>query len=465
MSDSELREFNSLLREHKKDPEFSERFATRMGGRGTLEFWEGMNLHADPAPEGARKELLEQTRTQLGATLGTATQSDSKAMQEWKADVIAAGPYSIDHDLTKPRGFQVMSDLMNSGRYDDAFLKDYGKALIDYEKDATERGDSLSEEYLGKTIPGSGLDGGDIDLTNDWGTDPMTGYMNALGHNHQASTEFFSDKGNFDYVVGGEGVKGARDWPEDAHPQYESGTSRGYDALGHALESATTGTDYGAANPELHRGEEERAVMQRVMERYGSDDKDLMDNQSGIADSMGRMGAAYVDDLNYGLAGYRMGRRRPRRSRRGPHRADRQGLPRQRRSVQPRAREGRGLEAGRRVGGRGRHHGCDRRRIRGVGSRCRTHLIPIAEAGGTAAETALGNDISDALKESERDSTNKAVKDMDDFFDRARGQARSGIDQYMDQRDVSLEDRRRHGADLTDAYNRGRDMTDTDNAR
>ena len=92
-------------------------------------------------------------------------------------------------------------------------------------------------------------------------------------------------------------------------------------------------------------------------------------------------------------------------------------------------------------------------------------LIPIAEAGGTAAETALGNDISDALKESERDSTNKAVKDMDDFFDRARGQARSGIDQYMDQRDVSLEDRRRHGADLTDAYNRGRDMTDTDNAR
>ncbi|MFE0405446.1 hypothetical protein ACFW19_26595 [Streptomyces nigra] len=269
MSDSELREFNSLLREHKKDPEFSERFATRMGGRGTLEFWEGMNLHADPAPEGTRKELLEQTRTQLGTTLGTATQSDTKAMQDWKADVIAAGPYSLDHDLNKPRGFQVMSDLMNSGRYDDAFLKNYGKALIDYEKDVTEGGDSLSEEYLGKTIPGSGLDGGDIDLTNDWGTDPMTGYMNALGHNHQASTEFFSDKGNFDYVVGGDGVKGARDWPEDAHPQYESGKSRGYDALGHALESATTGTDYGASKPELHRGEEERAVMQRSWSATG----------------------------------------------------------------------------------------------------------------------------------------------------------------------------------------------------
>ncbi|WP_155057867.1 hypothetical protein [Streptomyces blattellae] len=303
MSNSELKEFNGLLKEHKRDPEFAERFATRMGARGTLEFWEAMNLHGAPAPEGARKELLEQTRSQLGATLGTATHSDSKAMQEWKNDVIAAGPYALDHDLNKPRGFQVMSDLMNSGRYDNAFLKDYGNALIDYEKDATKNGDSLSEEYLGKTIPGSGLDGGDIDLTNNWGTDPMTGYMNALGHNHQASTEFFSDKGNFDYVVGGEGVKGARDWPEDAYPQYENGNSRGYNALGHALESATTGRDYGAATPELHRGEDERAVMQRVMERYGNPEMELMDKQTGISDSMGRIGAAYIDDLNYGISG------------------------------------------------------------------------------------------------------------------------------------------------------------------
>lgn len=303
MSNSELKEFNSLLKEHKKDPEFSERFATRMGGRGTLEFWEGMGLHDKPAPEGARKELLEQTRSQLGATLGTATQSDSKAMQDWKNDVIADGPYALDHDLHKPRGFQVMSDLMNSGRYDDAFLKDYGNALIDYEKDATENGDSLSDEYLGKVIPGSGLDGGDIDLTNDWGTDPMAGYMNALGHNHEASTEFFKDQKNFDYVVGGEGVKGARDWPEDAYPQYDSGKSRGYDALGHALESAVTGRDYGDDSRELQRGQDERAVMKDVMTRYGSQDKDLMDNQNGIADSMGRMGAAYIDDINYGLTG------------------------------------------------------------------------------------------------------------------------------------------------------------------
>ncbi|MPY49616.1 hypothetical protein [Streptomyces acidicola] len=303
MSDSELRKFNELLRANKNDKEFAEKFTTGMGGRGTLEFWEGMDLHGDPAPEGARKELLEQTRSQLGGTLATATESDSRAMREWKEDVIAAGPYPLDHDLNKPRGFQVMSDLMNSGRYDSAFLKDYGNALIDYEKDATKNGDSLSNEYLGKTIPGSGLDGGDIDLTNDWGTDPMTGYMNALGHNHQASTEFFSDKGNFDYVVGGDGVKGARDWPEDAHPQYENGTSRGYNALGHALESATTGSDYGAAKPELHRGEEERAVMQRVMERYGDPEVELMDKQTGISDSMGRIGAAYIDDLNYGISG------------------------------------------------------------------------------------------------------------------------------------------------------------------
>lgn len=535
MSDSELKEFNSLLKEHRKDPEFAERFATRMGARGTLEFWEGMDLHGDPAPEGARKELLEQTRSQLGATLATATQSDSKAMQDWKHDVIAAGPYSLDHDLNKPKGFQVMSDLMNSGRYDSAFLQDYGDALIDHEKDATKNGDSLSDNYLGKTISGSSLDGsGSIDLTNDWGTDPMTGYMNALGHNHQASTEFFSDKGNFDFVVGGgEGGKGARDWPEDAYPQYENGTSRGYDALGHALESATTGSDYGAANPELHRGEDERAVMQRVMERYGSDDKDLMDNQTGIADSMGRMGAAYVDDLNYGLAGYNddpqnlgadkllgvkpehgfdFGVSRDFIRELGQNETSHGVMSQAQQayttnlvhqhagtpeaytaaewgaSVHGALDEARAEQIGRdyREGDEDYNHELEKAAawkqagvsvavggttaaIEGAATALAPAaapiLVPIAEAGGSMAETALGNEISDSLKDSERDSTNKAITEMDDFFDQSRDQARTGIDNYMDQRDMSFEDRRRHSIDLTDAYNRGRDITDTDNSR
>lgn len=533
MSNSELREFNSLLKEHKKDPEFSERFATRMGGRGTLEFWESMDLHSDPAPEGTRKELLEQTRSQLGAALGTATQSDSKAMQDWKNDVIAAGPYPLDHDLNKPRGFQVMSDLMNSGRYDSAFLKNYGNALIDYEKDATKNGDSLSEEYLGRTIPGSGLDGGDIDLTNDWGTDPMTGYMNALGHNHQASTEFFSDKGNFDYVVGGEGVKGARDWPEDAHPQYENGTSRGYDALGHALESAVTGRDYGDDSRELHRGGDERAVMKEVMTRYGTQDKDLMDNQNGIADSMGRMGAAYVDDINYGLTG--KGGDDPQDLGAGKLLGvkDRDGF--EYSLSRDFIRELGQNETSHRVMSQAQqayttslihshsdtpevytvaewgvavHGALDEARAEQIGKEYREGdeaynrdleksaawkqagvsvavggataaiegasmafapaaapiIIPIAEAGGTAAETALGNEIGDSLKEDERDSSNKAIRSTDHFFDRSREQARTGIDHYMDQH-VSQEERPELSNRIGRAYNDGKDITDTDNVR
>ncbi|MFG3181045.1 hypothetical protein [Streptomyces nigra] len=534
MSDSELREFNSLLREHKKDPEFSERFATRMGGRGTLEFWEGMNLHADPAPEGTRKELLEQTRTQLGTTLGTATQSDSKAMQDWKADVIAAGPYSLDHDLNKPRGFQVMSDLMNSGRYDDAFLKNYGRALIDYEKDVTEGGDSLSEEYLGKTIPGSGLDGGDIDLTNDWGTDPMTGYMNALGHNHQAATEFFSDKGNFDYVVGGEGVKGARDWPEDAHPQYESGKSRGYDALGHALESATTGTDYGASKPELHRGEEERAVMQRVMERYGNPEIELMDKQQGVSDSMGRIGAAYIDDLNYGISG--LDASDP--SQRGMEELfgvkDENRIPpvtaqqfvrelgnnetshgimsqAQQAFTTSRIQAHEGTDEAYRAAewGMTMHGALDEARSEQIGRDYRegdedyNHelaksaawkqagvsiavggattgaeaaavilapqaapiLVPLAEAAGTAVETGLGNEIADSLKESERDSTGKAINSIDEFDYESKKLARTGVDNYMNSQGVTGPERDTRNTALDAAYSRGNRITDTDNSR
>ncbi|WP_159029262.1 hypothetical protein [Streptomyces viridochromogenes] len=534
MSNSELREFNSLLKEHKKDPEFSERFATRMGGRGTLEFWEGMGLHDEPAPEGARKELLEQTRSQLGATLGTATQSDSKAMQDWKNDVIADGPYALDHDLNKPRGFQVMSDLMNSGRYDSAFLKDYGNALIDYEKDATKNGDSLSDEYLGKVIPGSGLDGGDIDLTNDWGTDPMAGYMNALGHNHEASTEFFSNKSNFDYAVGGEGVKGARDWPEDAYPQYDSGKSRGYDALGHALESATTGSDYGAAKPELHRGEDERAVMQRVMERYGNPEMELMDKQTGISDSMGRMGAAYIDDLNYSISGLDASDQRQRgmeelfgakdENRIEPVTAQQfvrelgndetsHGIMSQAQQAfttsRIQAHEGTAEAYRAAEWGMTMHGALDEARAEQIGREYREgdedynhelaksaawkqagvsvavggattgveaaatilapqaapFVIPIAEAAGTAVETGLGNEIADSLKESERDSTGKAINSIDGFDYEAKGLARTGIDNYMNSHGVEGPSRDARNTALDAAYARGGRITDTDNSR
>lgn len=532
MSNSELKEFNGLLKEHKKDPEFSERFATRMGGRGTLEFWEGMRLHGEPAPDGARKELLQQTRSQLGATLGTATQSDSKAMQDWQNDVIDAGGEWIDHDVNNPKGFQVMSDLMNSGRYDSAFLQDYGDALIEHEKFATRGGGSLSDAYLGKVVPGDGIDG-DIDITNSWGTDPMTGYMNALGHNHEASTEFFKDQRNFDYVVGGEGVKGARDWPEDAHPQYDNGKSRGYDALGHALESAVTGRDHGDADRRLHRGDDERALMKEVMTRYGTEDKGLMDNQNGVADSMGRMGAAYIDDINYGLTGhggdepqdlgagkllgvkdhdgfeYSLSRDFIREL--GQNEASHQVMSHaQQAYTTSLIHEHAGTPEVYTVAewGVAAHGALDEARAEEIGKEFRDDeearnrelekaaawkqagvsiavggttaaiegasvafapaaapiIIPIAEAGGTAAETALGNEIGDALKENEYDNDDKAIRGVDHFFDRSKEQARSGIDQYMDQH-VNQEERRGPSRRMGRAYTDGRDMTDTDNVR
>ncbi|MFE5185229.1 hypothetical protein [Streptomyces sp. NPDC056628] len=228
-------------------------------------------------------------------------------------------------------------------------------------------------------------------------------------------------------------VGGARDWPEDAHPQYENGKSRGYDALGHALESATTGSDYGAARPELHRGEDERAVMQRVMERYGSDDKDLMDNQVGNADSMGRMGAAYVDDLNYGLAGYN-------------------GDPQS-------------LDADKLLGVKP-EHGCDygisRDFIRELGQDETSHgIMSQAQQAYTTslvhqhADTTEAYTVAEwgaaahgALDEARTEQIGKDYRDSDDQYNHEREKATA-----WKQAGVSV------------ACNRGRDMTDTDNAR
>jgi hypothetical protein len=74
----------------------------------------------------------------------------------------------------------------------------------------------------------------------------------------------------------------------------------GPDALGHALEAATTGAAWDADPPVLRRDEKTWEVMEKVILRYnvaseGGPPPEIM------KDSLARMGAAYIDDLNYSL--------------------------------------------------------------------------------------------------------------------------------------------------------------------
>lgn len=73
------------------------------------------------------------------------------------------------------------------------------------------------------------------------------------------------------------------------------------DALGHALEAATLG--YPAVHPDsgVVRDGDNAAVMQKVMEKYGADPGLLKKHHEAMADSLGVMGAGYIDDINWAL--------------------------------------------------------------------------------------------------------------------------------------------------------------------
>ncbi|MGW8765532.1 hypothetical protein ACWGN5_23825 [Streptomyces sp. NPDC055815] len=304
----EIDKLNALFKANQKDPYFAEKFALEVGPKGSMEYWADMGDPSDGSRLGVdHRDKLKELQTNWSMTLATATHSTSPEMEQWKADVIKAGSEPIQTRGTSPYGFQVMSNLMRVGDYDDKFLKDYGNGLVVTERKMTHDG-ALPADRAWRQLNGmpSHLNwmGGDL------GNDPMVGFMEGLGHNPKASTDFFNSdidltpentKDNkkldpFDYFTKD------REWPEEINDKGDRTKEPGYNALGHALESATTGHPYDAEADGLKdvRTKENAEVMQKVVERYGSDPK-YMHEQPGIDDSLGKMGAAYIDELNRSL--------------------------------------------------------------------------------------------------------------------------------------------------------------------
>ncbi|MEV6553194.1 hypothetical protein AB0M57_31495 [Streptomyces sp. NPDC051597] len=81
-------------------------------------------------------------------------------------------------------GYQVMSTFLRHGNWDNRFLGDYGNALI-----ATEKKMKLPAHYWNGGLPA-------VPKLNfigeDFGRDPMTGFMTALAASPGAATEFFT---------------------------------------------------------------------------------------------------------------------------------------------------------------------------------------------------------------------------------------------------------------------------------
>lgn len=317
VTNTELASLNANLAKYKNDPLFAEEFAEQVGPKKLLTFYAGI---ADPYQAGydpERGKQAKQLQKNLGITIGQATLSDSDKMQSWERQMTKLGPDQLGiDDASNPTGYAVMSNLMRFGDYDDQFLNDYGDKLLAYDKQVNGEGISLWVNNANQ---------GDLNYwgyENDRGRDPVTGFLEALGHNPGASEEFFARPDE----VEGDAVRDTvrtdsqvnehlkyltqeRVWASDVTLEGKDGYVAGRDALGHALEAATTGYSSDTSAEDIKAGGDHRTaatagVMEEVAYLYGGKDgPKLLHGQPELADSLGKMAGAYIDDLDYSLSG------------------------------------------------------------------------------------------------------------------------------------------------------------------
>ncbi|MGQ4339571.1 hypothetical protein ACN6LF_004307 [[Kitasatospora] papulosa] len=188
MSPAEFRKLNSTLDSYKNDPLFQEQFARTLGPKGTLEFWADLTDVSSPNDLArTQRDQLGDFQKNLGLTLAGATQSDSPAMRQWENDMVKSAGEQYQTHGSRVYGYQLMSNLMRVGDYDDGFLNKYGDSLVETEKKMRLPGNYW--QGLGSPVPKMNFMDGD-----DFGRDPMTGFMTALSNSPDASTEFFNSK-------------------------------------------------------------------------------------------------------------------------------------------------------------------------------------------------------------------------------------------------------------------------------
>ncbi|WP_137992519.1 hypothetical protein [Streptomyces vilmorinianum] len=238
MSPEEFQKLNGLLASYKNDPLFQEKFATQVGPKGMLDFWADLSS-PDSTKDLTRTQLnqLGEFQKNLGFVLGGATQSDSPAMRQWENDMVKLGPERFRTRTGEAYGFQIMSNLMRTGDYDDQFLNKYGNSLVETEKKMRIPDRFyLMEPTLKMNFIGDA----------EFGRDPMAGFMTALSNSPDAATDFFNTKepqDNAQWVL--------KDRPSFDDSPLKDGPNETLDATGKAMFAAVSG----ATGPDAPRSE------------------------------------------------------------------------------------------------------------------------------------------------------------------------------------------------------------------
>ncbi|MGX1133249.1 hypothetical protein RKD49_005439 [Streptomyces glaucescens] len=343
MTDRELAELNRLLRYNgrEKDGEFATEFFQGLGGpRQTLEFYGAMSI--DGTGEDASKTRLagvQDLQKYMGHALANATdpytpqslKGDRQHLPSWwGAEFRKLGTQEIEWErgmMSRPYGYQVLGGLLRYGNYDPAFLTPIAEHVTQLHQDDPHR-------FLANKPAGSD-DGYGFNPSGKLGTgnDPLNSVLEALGHSPEAAEQFFTQAPTA-YNEDGTIKSGEKtdfksyldlftnkdfEWTIDTNSNNvladEEATKKalnfGPDALGHALEAATTGRPYDSdtADPSIKHSEAQAKLVHDIVEKFAANPGLLAHNMNGdleeektgplyaLRDSLGHISADYMGDF------------------------------------------------------------------------------------------------------------------------------------------------------------------------
>ncbi len=266
---------------------------------------------------------MQELQRNLGLNLATAS-NDKAFSAEWGPELRKLGtqqiPLSKYDNSGGPYGYQLLGGIMRYGNYDAKFLNPIAEHVAQLHQQDPYRfaGNKQVNGFLENPYNPSGKNGA--------GYDPTTAMLEALGNSPEAAKKFFTDEptaynedgtvnhgatadlgkkdneaiGNYLDFFGNEKWESFPDSNSTDPDKLAPTLQHMPDALGHALEAATLGYPAGDPDASVKRDADNAAVMQQVMEKYGAD-AGLLKHQEGLADSMGVMGAGYIDDINWAL--------------------------------------------------------------------------------------------------------------------------------------------------------------------
>ncbi|MBE9498672.1 hypothetical protein IHE61_09195 [Streptomyces sp. GKU 257-1] len=211
----------------------------------------------------------------------------------------------------KVLGYQVLGNMLRHGKYGQEFLTSVGSDMVE-----TERRNEFGPR--GWPNPHNARRDAVLNLDPEGGAgfDPMAGLMTGLSHTPGAATEFFNaytgdEDGhpkkldNFDYFFGDKAAKDPqepRHWPHDGD---DDDAAFGKDALGGALEAATTGRPAGDDGPPGKHSGPQAELFSRAVERLGNKKNASLVEHGGELEAlqphMGAMAADYMRDVQRGV--------------------------------------------------------------------------------------------------------------------------------------------------------------------